>query len=67
MQINMRTKEIEIWFLINESGDYWFGDDRDTPIENFDQNLDGGINLCKVRLHLPMPEVIELIVVPENI
>lgn len=63
----MKTEyaEIEVWVIVNESGEYDVGTDCDNAAERYAENIGGetgavGIRQVRVTLKVPLPKVIEL-------
>ena len=55
-------QEIEVWVMVNADGEYDCGTDEEKATENFEANCstDGGRQLIKITLTVPLPETIEV-------
>lgn len=53
----MATKELEIWIVVDESGDWEAAGDSDTALENYDSNIGGPAprRMFKLLLTVPLP------------
>lgn len=56
--------EIEVWIVVDESGDYAIGKDEDEACERYTDDIGGGDNYSKrrikVSIQVPKPKVLEL-------
>jgi len=61
------TKEIEIFLMINEDGDYEVATDNDLVLECFEENVGGTGQVTKITLTVTLPKPREVSgVLPEG-
>lgn len=61
----MATAKVEIWIVVDATGDYGVGRDQADAVEDFENDIqaisDGdGHRIVKVEIEVPLPEIIEL-------
>jgi hypothetical protein len=61
----MDTVEIEVWVVIDETGDYGVGRDAECAGQSYADDIGGGDELAKrqvkVTLRVPKPKPVELV------
>lgn len=60
-----QTMQVEVWILVDESGDYALAKDEDSLSESYENDIQpvadaGATRRIKVLLTVPMPEAVTL-------